>query len=219
MENEQLKIRVTDIIGSLFYEPQWLKLLKGNGKPYQKLLSFLENDYDFLHLQDNDVDSNKRNTVKRYASDIGCPAAHVNSWLRQIYDDLFDLNQKSPELFVAPGEIPCMLFYSNEPYFFQFTIGFQSVPQPFDSIYFGFASAKTEWGHFVVKEVEYDHSNGKSIVILYLGDYSYDSNRYRSLLIDKAKFLELLKGEERMAERFKMDKLLWQRFHNAEDYI
>ena len=93
---------IRDIIYALDEERQWMELVRDDGKPYLKLIDFLLSEP--IHDEDTDPVILKNMTVTSYSTRIGEKQSTVNKWLRQIYDDIFDLNARCPERFVNPGE-------------------------------------------------------------------------------------------------------------------
>ena len=98
---------IRDIIYALDEERQWMELVRDDRKPYSKLIDFLLSEP--IHDEDTDPEVLKKMTVTNYSVHLGEKQATVNKWLRQIYADIFDLNDKHPEQFVNPGEQMCTL--------------------------------------------------------------------------------------------------------------
>lgn len=103
---------IREIIFALEEERQWMELVREDGKPYSKLIDFLL--MEPVYNEDSDREFVKRMTVSSYAARLGEKQSSVNKWLRQIYTDIFELNQKHPELFVNPGEQMCTFHYYSE---------------------------------------------------------------------------------------------------------
>ena len=83
---------IRDIIYALDEERQWMELVRDGGKPYSKLIDLLLSDP--IHDEDTEPEVLKNMTVTNYSARIGEKQSTVNIWLRQIYSDILDLNDK-----------------------------------------------------------------------------------------------------------------------------
>lgn len=211
---------IRDIIYALDEERQWMKLVRGNGKPYAKLIDFLLNEpvYD----EDTPPDVVKNMTVTRYASRLGEKMSTVNKWLRQIYADIFELNEQHPELFVNPGEQMCSMYYYSRTYKsgFTFNLGLRYIPRVGDQIDFYFPQALCDTAVFIVKEVTHKYTHGMARIEITLSREYLFGRSYRSMLIDKARFLNLISIEDEFAPDYVLDQKLKQVFGgNKHEYI
>ena len=89
---------IRDIIYALDEERQWMELVRDGGKPYSKMIDLLLSDP--IHDEDTEPEVLKNMTVTNYSARIGEKQSTVNKWLRQIYSDIYDVNDKYPERFV-----------------------------------------------------------------------------------------------------------------------
>lgn len=105
---EIYKPRNTEILSCLFSQPQWLNLLYGIGKPYEKLLDHILR-VSKLEFLDAPEDSN----IKVISGVINEKTTVVVRWIPKIYEDLFELNSTQPELFVSPGQQYDLTFTSS----------------------------------------------------------------------------------------------------------
>ena len=168
---------------------QWMELIRDEGKAYTKLIDYLISEWSPKNdLVSDDIEIR---TVAYYADVLKEKPATVNKWFRQIYNDIFTLNEEHPELFAAPGEQLCSFIYGSrrDRSGFWFNLGVQSLPRIGDFISLYFVKAVTDCYEFVVKEVTHRYQNGRMDIEVELADQLYNTNSYRKLLIDKAEFL------------------------------
>ena len=112
MYGENLRLSVVSIMAALASEKQWMRLVRDGRKAYGKLIDYYISDSS---LDESSGRSDSRTgTVKYIAERLGEKPATVNKWFRQIYQDIFDLNEEHPELFVNPGEQLCSFEYSSQ---------------------------------------------------------------------------------------------------------
>ena len=74
------------------------KILLGErqSKPYGEFLNSL--------VQTNFYNANEEKiTIKRLAADFKSDSTKVTKWIREIYDDIFELNYDKPDLFQKAG--------------------------------------------------------------------------------------------------------------------
>ena len=197
------------IMGGLADQVQWMKLIRNDDKAYSKLIDYLVPKWGPENpLFPNDVEIE---TVAFYAGELNEKPATVNKWFRQIYNDIFDLNEKHPELFATPEEHLCSFIYNSkhDKSGFWFNLGVRSVPRVGDCFSFYFARAVTDTYDFVVKDVTHRSQNGRMEIEIELADRYYGANSYRNLLIEKARFLRLISIEDLYDSDYHLnDKLL-----------
>ena len=211
---------IREIIYALDDERQWLELVREDGKPYTKLIDFLLSEP--VHDDDTDPELLKSMTVTCYAARLGEKQATVNKWLRQIYTDIFELNQKHPELFVNPGEQLCSLHYycNSEKSGFLFYIGLKCIPRVGDEIDFYFPRAVVDSSALIVKEITHKFEHGTTVIEIELGRRYYKGSSYRNLLIDKALFMGWMQFEDIFLPDYELDAKLKKEFgHTLPEYI
>ena len=199
---------IRDIIFALDEERLWMELVREDGKPYSKLIDFLLKEP--VYNEDSDPEVVKKMTVTSYAARLGEKQSTVNKWLRQIYTDIFELNQKHPEQFVHPGEQMCTFHYYSEmdESGFRFHLGLKFIPRVGDRIDFYFPQAVTDSPSLIVKQVTHRYEQGSMVTEIELGRRYYNGSSYRNLLIDKALFLGLLEFEDSFLPDYELDKKL-----------
>lgn len=220
MINGNHKLKVKDIILSLTAEPQWLRLLSENGKPYQRFLEyFLSDSRRFEEYWETDYA--KKNTVTQYAADLNEKSVTVNRWIREIYEDIMDLNDKHPERFAQEGDIICHFEYysKSEDAGFWFSLGVECVPRVDDIVELYFLSAITNKSEYVVKEVKHRHYDGKMQIELHLTDKYLLGRHYRDLLIEKAAYLRLISISDMYDTEFHLDDKLEQVYKKHSEWI
>ena len=189
MYGENLRLSVMSIMAALASEKQWMRLVRDGRKAYGKLIDYYISDSS---LDESSGRSDSRTgTVKYIAERLGEKPATVNKWFRQIYQDIFDLNEEHPELFVNPGEQLCSFEYSSPGNGggFWFNLGVKSIPRVGELFSFRFVSPLEKFPDFVVKEVTHRFERGKMEVEVFLRPKCYSGGIYRDLLIDKARFM------------------------------
>ena len=199
---------IRDIIYALDEERQWMELVRDDGKPYLKLIDFLLSEP--IHDEDTDPVILKNMTVTSYSTRIGEKQSTVNKWLRQIYDDIFDLNARCPERFVNPGEQMCTFHYYSEvdKSGFRFNLGLKCIPRVGDRIDFFFPQAVTDSSSLIVVDMTHRYEHGAMVTEIELGRRYYYGSSYRKLLIDKALFLGWLSFEDKYAPDYELDEKL-----------
>ena len=198
---------IRTVISCLRHEPQWMQLLLPSSKAYTKLIEHL------LSTQANyeeDKFGAPRETVVGFARELNEKSATVNKWLREIYDDILDLNDNHPELFAKEGDIICKFQYYSRLYRtgFWFYLGVPAVPNVGDYFELFFVRALAEDYQFVVKQVSYKFDHGRMEIEIDLGQKYSEDGLYKKLLIEKARFLDLLSIGEKYGPENVLDERL-----------
>ncbi len=211
---------IRDIIYALDEERQWMELVRDGGKPYSKLIDFLLSEP--VHDEDTDPAVLKNMTVTSYSTRIGEKQSTVNKWLRQIYAEIFNLNDEHPERFVNPGEQICTLHYYSRTFKsgFRFKLGVKSIPRVGERVDFTFPCAITDTAVFIVRKVTHRFTHGMTEIDIELANEYRNENTYRNLLLDKARFLGLVSIEDVFAPEYELDNKLMDVFGSrSRDYI
>ena len=199
-------------MGGLADQVQWMKLIRDEDKAYTRLIDYLVPKWEpEIILFPNDIEIE---TVAYYAGELNEKSATVNKWFRQIYNDIFDLNERHPELFATPEEHLCSFIYNSkqDKSGFWFNLGVKSIPRVGDCFSFYFARAVTDTYDFVVKDVTHRSQNGRVEIEIELVDRLHNANSYRKLLIDKARFLRLISIEDLYDSEYHLDDKLMNIF-------
>ena len=200
---------ISDVKASLFSEYQWIGLLSGKGKPYDHIIDGLLKIGEYWN-SDNRHHEDGTFTMKWFAERLNETPTHVNKWLRAIYDDLFDLNIDAPELFAAEGEILCEFWFSDCRYnsFCSISLGIPVLPHVGDRLNIIFLRAKLGYDYFYIEEIRYERYLGKTKIIIDCKP-GIRYNKYRELLLDKARFMGEINFRTEYEERsFILDEML-----------
>lgn len=170
-----------EIFMCLSHMPKWSEILFSHGveKPYKPFLKWLLEAKFFS-------DREEKMTVKKLSSDFKADASKVTKWLRQIYDDIIDLNFEKPDLFCINEEIKVLLHMKAFDNYCSLFVSLPALPREFESFRFSFARGKLGIDYFWVKKIEYLIEDDKTYITVWLQDGFV--NRYREFALDKAIF-------------------------------
>src|SRR4051812_24101848 len=78
--------------------PNWVQLLLDDSsiKPYKEFLKFIIQREFYENFGD-------KLTIKKISEDFKEKTSKVTTWIAQLYEDIFELNDSKPELFVKEG--------------------------------------------------------------------------------------------------------------------
>lgn len=207
---EQQKPRSNETLQALVSESQWLNLLLNNGKKYQPLLTFLlntKNLYDYSTF----------GSINRLSKDSNTTSKNTPTWLKEMYNDLWELNYENPSLFNTYNQKECIVSLHADLYKISdsFTLYMNesfSIGNTFD---WKFALPKFRTFHFYIESITHIHENGKIKSYLTLRNGSYNS--YREYLLDKLSFLDYLSlNEQHSPNKSEVDNLLKENRWRAE---
>ena len=164
---------------------KWSKLLyeQDNGKPYNDFLQWiLSKDY---------FKNDEKISIKRISELSGYPSAKISKWLREIYEDIFELNETKPQLFRLDGDNKVEFYFRYNDNYCLFKISLPTLPREYETFDFFFVKAKMGISTFWVKDVgHFVAENGVSISISLHGGMV---NIYREFALSKALFEGTLK--------------------------
>lgn len=168
---------------SLSSMPIWSKILAENtDKPYKSFLLFLL-DKNYYNERE------ERIMIKKIAADFGNDTSKISKWLKQIYEDIIELNSEKPELFKTEG-IRHSIHCRNYDNYCNFTVWLLTTPRQYETFDFKFAMSSTGSNRFYVENVEHDFDKGEHNLSIHLkGGFV---NRYRELLLDRAEFYNVI---------------------------
>lgn len=159
--------------------PAWSEVLVDNtDKPYKSFLMFLleKNFYDYRQ---------ERLMIKQIVADYGSDTSKITKWLKQIYEDIVELNFDKPELFKTDG-IKHTLYCKYYDSHFSFTTWLMATPRIYEDFEFRFAQSTTGTSNFYVEKIKHSlEENEHNISIWLKGGFV---NKYRELLYDRAEF-------------------------------
>jgi hypothetical protein len=203
---EPYKAHNPEILTSIFNQPQWLNLLFNKNKPYEKLLTH------FLSLSKlMDEEKQTDTSIKGISFAVGEKTATVAKWIPLIYNDLYNLNAESPELFKAPGKRYDLYFHSTFYTSAYFTLWLDTPLHLYDRFSFGFIDAKIRSTSFWVERVSHSYVWGEHQINVTLNSGTH--NKYRDYILDQAEFHRLIGLLERYSlPEYQMDERLREIF-------
>lgn len=180
---------IRDIKVSLFSEYRWIGFLSGRGKPYDHILDGLVKIGEFWNSEDS-YSEDGAFTMKWMADKLHESPAHISKWIRTIYEDLFEINNSEPELFVADGEILCDFLFSGfrEDRSCSFSFGLPALPHVGDTLDFCFVRAALGCDFFYIRGIRHDRHGGKTSIMIDC-EAGTGLNRFREFMLDKARFM------------------------------
>jgi len=147
-------------------------------KPYAEFLKWLL-EVNFFN------DRNEKINLTKLSQNFKSKTAEITKWIRQIYEDIFELNENQPQLFQTEG-MKVTFTVKNRDNYCYFNTCLPAIPREFESIQFHFIHAKMGTGRFWVKNIE--HSIQESIISITINLESDYVNKYREYLLEKAVF-------------------------------
>jgi hypothetical protein len=157
---------------------KWVKFLQGNGKPYQNFLSNLISVSFYKELD-------RRTTIKHMAEQFGFKRELITKWIKEMYEDIFDLNWNKPELFEEEG-IMHELYFKGYRDSTGLRLWLKTTPRVYEKIDLFFLDAKLGCRSFWVKDVHHDLDDSQHIISVHLEGGIL--NKHRELLVDRALF-------------------------------
>lgn len=188
--------------------PCFTKLLNPEGKPYKVMYDWLMEMQIFLADEDTRLPS-----FKEIAAELKIDSAKVAKFVRMIYDDITDLNEKQPNLFCGQGQKLCSLSFKYIDAYAHFNLGLDVIPKPGEAFHFYFVKPKNGGQTFHVTDVAHHYENGEHQIWVYLN--SEYPIAYMQLLKEKAylnreiSFMELLS-----ASNFSLEEKLVKLYRN-----
>ena len=183
-----------DYLYTLYTFPNYLKLLNSKEKPYYNLLKWIIEKQTFL-----DDDSYSLPTLGFIAKELNIGSSKLSLYLKNIYNDILDLNWHQPELFKKGGQVPCLLMFKHWGHYESFNFGLDIIPRIGEHFHFDFVKPKLDCSYFHVDDINYEiTSKGQRVTI---SMSSGSSNTYLKLLKDKA----YLKREISMHEYYNFE--------------
>jgi hypothetical protein len=131
------------------------------------------------------ADRTQKISVKQMAAEAGTDATKAAKWLREMYEQIFDLNDEQPALFQQKG-IAVQLILNNGDNCCSFHSSLAVLPREFERVNFYFVKAKVGTDRFWVRRVEHELTETGIALTLWLDGGQL--NRYREYALDKALF-------------------------------
>jgi hypothetical protein len=158
---------------------EWCRNLRqvAGDKPYRDFLDWLITREMFPKGPD-------KITVVKLAKDSKASSRNIKLWVAQIYDDIFELNETSPELFQKDG-IKVSMYFKNFDSFAGLDISVTCIPREHEQVSFPFVKAKVGTDLFYVDMVRNEFGPDHTVEIWVKGGFV---NKYRELILNKAEF-------------------------------
>ena len=160
--------------------PSYCKILANEitDKPFIDFLRWL-NTKNFYNERTEKI------SIKQIAVDYKSEPTKVTKWIKEIYEEIFELNYNRPELFQQEGiKIELYIKYYDNSCFFNTTL--QVIPREFEFIRFPFVKGQVGADQFWVKKIEYTIEDDRQTATLWLDGKTL--NKYREFALDKALF-------------------------------
>lgn len=161
---------------------RWSEILlsQNNSKNYNEFLKWiLEQEY---FENDNNI------SIKKISEASGYTSVKISKWLREIYNDILDLNESDPALFSHEKGIEAELRFRYFDNSCSFQTSLPVLPRVYETFDFFFIKAKLGWDSFWVKEVRHILEENKSSICIFLEGGIL--NQYREFALSKALFEE-----------------------------
>lgn len=147
-------------------------------KPYSEFLKWLIDKNYYKGL-------NKKITIKRISVEFKAEAVKVTKWIKEIYEEIIELNYDKPELFQTNGNKVCLEMKHYDSYF-SFYTSLPIFPREYETLKFPFAEGMVGTRNFWVKKIEHEIIEDNALVTIFLvGEVL---NKYREFALDKALF-------------------------------
>src|SRR5688572_4361075 len=163
---ERVKIHHEPSTYEIFYclskMPSFSKVLAEQieDKPYVNFLRWLI-DKNFYN------DRTEKITIKKIATDFKCDSTKVTKWIKEIYEEIFELNFDKPELFQGNGlKVGMYIRYYDDGCTIYTTM--PVLPREFETVKIPFVKGKVGTDHFWVKKVEHEIEDDVAEVTLWL---------------------------------------------------
>ena len=192
-----------------------LYLLSDYSEASKILLSSSEKEYtSFLEIVlKNSFCRNIENTSVKFISEAtNTKREKATKWIRQIYDDIFLLNEEQPNLFKTEG-MKCGLYFSHYDMYCYFYRWLNFTPRLFEHISWNFIRGKMSHGEFWVKRIDYDLNEAEPMAQIYLDGAVL--NLYEVLLKDRALFERVIDYTDEIHKgKFEVEKILMDHYKN-----
>lgn len=202
------KASTKEYLVALAYSPCFTKLLKPEAKVYKQLHDWLMEKQVFLANEDSRFPS-----VKEIALELKIDSSKIAKYVRMIYEDIHELNEKQPDLFKTEGQNLCFLSFNYLEQYAHFNLGLNAIPRHGETFHFYFVKPKNGGQTFYVNDVVHSFDNGRHEIRVYL-NHEYPIT-YMQLLKEKAylnrdiSFMELLS-----ASNFSLEEKLVKLYRN-----
>jgi len=188
------KAKTHEYLIALFYYPTAVELVKPKDKIQESLVKWFLNKKEHVPNDSYDLP-----TIGGLGKELGVTTSVINRHLRQLYDDIYELNQNQPDLFKKPNELLCHFGFKYQGNCASFSAGLSYLPHVGDSFSFFFIKPIIGASQFWVKRIYHSfNDDGQRVTIMLSMDFP---NSYLDLIREKAylrreiSFSELLNSE------------------------
>ncbi len=131
------------------------------------------------------LQEDKRVSITQMGEQFGVKKEHITKWVHEMYEDIFALNDTSPELFKSEG-IRHELYFKGIGTSTSLTIWLKSTPRVYEKLNFFFLEGKLGSRSYWVKDLHHDLDEGKHLITVFL-EWGL-CNVYRELLVQRGLF-------------------------------
>lgn len=160
--------------------PKWSQVLleQNSIKAYDKFLNLILEKQYFKDVE--------KISIKKIAELSGYPSIKISKWLREIYNDILELNELKPQLFCFSGDVQVQFQFKYFDNYGSFTTSLAVTPRIYETVDFFFIKAEIGSSSFWVKDVRHIIGEDKKYVLVILSGISL--NIYREFALSKALF-------------------------------
>ena len=135
-----LQTNTSDVLYSLSVYPEASKILLSSGvKEYSSFLEILLKNSFYRDIENT--------YIKFIAETTGAKREKATKWIRQIYDDIFLLNEERPNLFKTEG-MKCGLYFNHYDIYCYFYRWLKFTPRLFEHLSWNFVRGKMSHGDY-----------------------------------------------------------------------
>jgi len=159
----------------------WSKILlkQNNKKPYNDFLNWIIINQYFNNIEEGI-------SLKKIAELSGYSNTKISRWIREIYIDILELNQKYPVLFYDKSGYNVELHFKHYDDYCFINLTLPHIPRVYERLEFYFIKAAVGTNYFWVKDITYYIEENKVQVVVSL--QGGHLNKYREFALDKALF-------------------------------
>ena len=153
--NDDFYVSGKRILLTLIENTKYIRLLDWSEKKYCDLVNWILNNQDSLDAFNSDLP-----LLKDIAKILGVENQKVTKYLKDIYNDIIELNCECYEKFVNKGQILCCFTFKSFDRSGYFNLGLDSVPRINEEFQFDFIEPKVGYSRFYLRSVEHRILNG-----------------------------------------------------------
>lgn len=179
IEEYKYKASTRDYLVALSNFPCFVKLLNATNKPYLVLHAWLLSNESSLLDENRTLPS-----IKELSQTLGIDSGKITRYLKMMYDEIHELNEKEPDKFKQDGQTLCYLSFNYLGQYVGFNLGLSILPKIGEGFDFYFIKPQNGGSNFYVKSVNHHYDNMRHTISIQL---TYElPNLYMQLLREKA---------------------------------